>query len=348
MNILLLKHTSFGILAAAMMFSAITVSAQENKKVKKQKQEEIIIKKKGDNDKKMTIVIDGDDVTINGKPVTEFNDDNLSVMIDRDFSFDAPHSGAKSYRRFPGVPAPPTPPMPPMPPMPPYYHDGDAYSFDGDGIILKSEPKAMLGVYTEKDEKGAKIAGIIDDSPAKKAGLKKGDIITKVNDKTVAGPSALSEIIEKMKPGDNVDITYLRENSEKKITLQLGERKDNFSRSFNFNVPQFKEDFFRNYRFDGPLFGNRPRLGLKIQDTENGNGVKVIDMEDTSPAAVSGIKKDDIITSIDGTDIRNTDDAREKMADLQDKSTYMVKLLRNGAVVNVEVKVPKKLKTADL
>ncbi len=348
MNISFIKHGSFGILAAAMMCSAIAVSAQDNKKVKKQKQEEIIIKKKGDNYKKMTIVIDGDDIRINGKPVTEFNDDHLSVMINRDFSYDAPHSGARSFHRMPGVPVPPTPPAPPMPLIPPYYFDRGAYSIDGGGINLKSEPKAMLGVYTEKDERGAKIAGIIDDSPAEKAGLKKGDIITKVNDKTVTDPSALSEIIGKMKPGDKVDITYLRDNSEKKISIELGERKDSFSRSFNFNAPQFKEDFFRNYRFDGPVFGNRPRLGLKIQDTEDGKGVKVIDMDETSPAATSGIKKGDIITSIDGTDIRNTDDAREKMDDLQDKSTYTVKLLRNGTVVNVEVKVPKKLKTADL
>lgn len=342
MNILFLKHTSFGMITAAMMLSAIAVSAQDNKKVKKQKQEEIIIKKKGDSDKKTTIIIDGDAVTINGKPITEFNDHDLSVMIDRNFSYDAPNSGARSFQRIPGVPVPPTPPMPP------YYFNRGAYSIDGDGINLKAEPKAMLGVYTEKNEKGAKIAGIIDNSPAEKTGLQKGDIITKVNNTTITDASALSEIIGEMKPGDKVDITYIRDNSEKKISIQLGERKDRFSRSFSFNVPQFKDDFFRNYRFDGPVFGNRPRLGLKIQDTEDGNGVKVIDLEDSSPAATSGIKKGDIITGIDDAEIKNTDDAREKITNLQDKSTYTLKLLRNGTVMKVDVKVPKKLKTTDL
>lgn len=341
MNTLFSKRASIGMLAIAMMFTTIAVSAQDNKRVKKQKQEEIIIKKKGDTDEKVTIVIDGDAVTINGKPVTELNGD-IAVTIDRDFSFDAPHAGTRSFSRIPRVPAPPAPPMPP------YFSHGDALNVDGAGINLKFEPKAMLGVYTEKDDKGAKVTGMVDDSPAAKAGMRKGDIITKVNEKAVAGPASLSEIIGTMKPGDKVDITYIRDKNEKKITLQLGERKDTLNRSFNFNVPQFKEDFFRNYRFDGPEFGNRPHLGIKIQDVEEGNGVKVIDMEDASPAAISGIRKDDIITAIDGTDIKNTDDAREKMADLKDKSTYMVKLLRNGVVVNVEVRVPKKLKTTDL
>ncbi|MBN8859873.1 MAG: PDZ domain-containing protein [Sphingobacteriales bacterium] len=346
MYTLILKRYFFGMLAVATIFSTITVSAQDSKKVKKQKQEEIIIKKKADNDGKMTIVIDGDDVTINGKPVTEFNDDDISVRkIKRDFSFDGPHTDVAG---FGWAPPAPVPPMPPTPPVPPYFSGRGAISIDGDRVYMNNEPKAMLGVYTEKDEKGAKISRVAEESPAEKAGLQKGDIITKVNDKIIADPAALSGTIEGMKPGDEIRLTYIRDGKEKKITLKLGERKESFSRSFNFNAPEFNRDFFRNYKFDGQVFNNRPRFGIKIQDLEEGNGVKVIDMDDASPAAKSGIQKDDIITGIDGADIKNTDDAREKMADLKDKSTYTVKLLRNGNVMNVEVKIPKKLKTTDL
>ena len=341
MYTLMLKRTFSGMLAVALVLSAVTVPAQDSKKAKKQ--EEIIIKKKADKDEKMTIVIDGDDVMINGKPVTEFNDDDISVRkIKRDFSFDGRHTDPGefgwAYR----------PPMPPIPPVPPYFSGRGAISIDGDRVYMSNEPKAMLGVYTEKDEKGAKVTGITEGSPAEKAGLQKGDIITKVNDKSIAGPAALSETIDNMKPGDEIRLIYTRDGKQKKITLKLGERKEPFTRSFNFNAPEFNRDFFRNYKFDGQVFGNRPRLGIKIQDIEEGNGVKVIDMDDASPAARSGIQKDDIITSIDGADIKNTEDAREKMADLKDKSMYNVKLLRNGNVVNVDVKVPKKLKTTDL
>lgn len=346
MYTLILNRTFFGMLAMATIFSTITASAQDSKKVKKQKQEEIIIKKKADKDGKMTIVIDGDDVTINGKPVTEFNDDDISVKkIDRDFSFDGPHT---SVRGFGWAPPAPVPPMPPIPPVPPYFSGRGAISIDGDRVYVNNEPKAMLGVYTEKDEKGARITRVAEGSPAEKAGLQKGDIITKVNDKAIADPAALSETINDMKTGDEVRLMYIRDGKEKKIILKLGERPASFSRSFNFNAPEFNQDFFRNYKLDGQVFNNRPRLGIKIQDIEEGNGVKVIDMDDASPAAKSGIQKDDIITNIDGADIKNTDDARGKMADLKDKSTYTVKLLRNGSVVNVEVKIPKKLKTTDL
>jgi serine protease Do len=333
-------------LAAAMILGTITVPAQDSKKVKKQKQEEIIIKKKADKDGKMTIVIDGDDVTINGKPVTEFNDDDLSVRkIKRDFSFDGPHTDVREFGWAPPVPVPP---MPPIPPVPPYFSGRGAISIDGDHVYMNNEPKAMLGVYTEKDEKGARITRVAEGSPAEKAGLQKGDIITKVNDKAIADPAALSGTINDMKPGDEIRLVYIRDGKEKKVTVKLGERAASFSRSFNFNAPEFNQDLFRNYNFNGPLFNNRPRLGIKIQDIEEGNGVKVIDMDEASPAAKSGIQKDDIITGIDGTDIKNTDDAREKMADLKDKSVYTVKVLRNGNIMNIEVKVPKKLKTTDL
>ncbi|MFT3749175.1 MAG: PDZ domain-containing protein [Agriterribacter sp.] len=341
MNTSMYKRSALAFVAAGCLFSVTGLQAQ-NKKIKKEKQEQIIIKKKGNKEEKTTIVIDGDNVTINGKPANEYKGDVSVNLSDDDVNFDFSIDG-----NVEGLTA--IAPLPPMPAIPPVTFTAPDFRFDGEDMDWTSEPKAMLGVYTEKDEKGAKITNVVDNSPAAKAGLVKGDIITKIDETSITDPSSLSSIINNKKPDDEIKITYLRDKKEKKLTLKLGERKESFARSFNFNSPQFNDDFAKEFKFNGPgVFNNRPRLGIKIQDTEEGNGVKVIELEDSSAAAKSGIKKDDIITSIDGTDVKSTDDAREKMTEVRDKSAYPVKVLRNGSPLTIDIKIPKKLKTTDL
>src|SRR5260221_14781274 len=89
------------------------------------------------------------------------------------------------------------------------------------------------------------------------------------------------------------------------------------------------------------------KIGIKIQDTEDGK-VKVIAVEDSSAAAKAGIQKDDIITEIDGEKIDNTDEAREQLHPEEGKNSYNIKVDRNGTIISYEVKIPKKLKTANL
>lgn len=337
------KGTVLTVLAIACMAISVSVSAQDLKN-KKQKQEEIIIKKKGDKDEKITIVVEGDKITVNGEPLAEFNDDDIIIRKRSDFGPDNDWAERSRSLRAPHPPFPPEAPFPPQ-----------VWEYLGGGALTATAPKAMLGVYTEKDEKGAKVSQVMDDSPAEKAGLTKGDIITKAGNKSIADPSALSDAIGNLKPGDEVQIQYLRDNKQKKVKVTLGERKSP-ARTYNFNAPSFNEDMMREFKFRGPqnwqgdldLFNSKPQLGIRIQDTEEGNGVKVLDVNEASPAEKSGIKKDDIITSIDGTEIKNAGDAKKKITELKDKSSYPVTVLRNNQTVQIEIKIPKKLEATNL
>lgn len=59
-------------------------------------------------------------------------------------------------------------------------------------------------------------------SPADKAGIKQGDVITKINDETVGTQGSLSSILGEYRPGDKITITYLRDGKESTVTLNLG------------------------------------------------------------------------------------------------------------------------------
>ena len=66
---------------------------------------------------------------------------------------------------------------------------------------------------------------VILGSPADKAGLRDGDIITKINNDKISNNKSLSSLIGKYKVGDKVEITYLRDGKTKTVTITLVESK---------------------------------------------------------------------------------------------------------------------------
>jgi serine protease Do len=95
-------------------------------------------------------------------------------------------------------------------------------------------------------------------------------------------------------------------------------------------------------------YNRKPRLGLEIQDLEEGRGVKILDVDSDTPASKAGLQKDDVITDIDGAAIASVDDLRAKLKDVKEGDSFKITYRRNGNTQTADIKFPKKLKTADL
>ncbi len=91
-------------------------------------------------------------------------------------------------------------------------------------IDPKSTTPAFLGVSTEDNDKGALVLEVREDSPADKSGLKKDDIIQKVNDKEIKSAVGLTEVIRAFRPDTKVKIKLLRDGKEKELEVTLGSR----------------------------------------------------------------------------------------------------------------------------
>lgn len=79
------------------------------------------------------------------------------------------------------------------------------------------------GAYIFTD---GKDSAIIAGGPGEKAGLKDGDIITKINGVSVGSAGSVSSLIGEYMPGDTVQLTILRDNKEQAINLTLGAYED--------------------------------------------------------------------------------------------------------------------------
>lgn len=154
-----------------------------------------------------------------------------------------------------------------------------------------------------------------------------------------------------MKPDQKIDIVYKREGKEHKTTATLGKRKGGKFGMASPDIAPFPSmDFnMQNGELDQLFsFAGKARLGIKAQDTEDGKGVKVLAVDEGSAADKAGIKEEDLITSFEGKDVNSADELAKASRGAKDKSSLKIQLKRNGKSQTVEVKVPRKLKTANL
>jgi serine protease Do len=91
-----------------------------------------------------------------------------------------------------------------------------------------------------------------------------------------------------------------------------------------------------------------PKIGISIEDLTEGSGAKVLDVTEGFPAAKAGIAKNDIITSVDGSSICDVATLQEKAANLKAGDNIALKLTRDGKSKEVTIKIPKKVKKANI
>ena len=320
---------------------AVSVStfavAQTKEPSKKEKEESITIRKKGDKDEKMTIVIDGDKVTINGKAIEDMKDGDIEILRNKGMN-----SLGTIMPKIRGRLAP--------------MMGGNEFKMFSDG---NNSNRAFLGVSSEKSEKGAKIVSVEKESAAEKIGLQKDDIITKVGDTKIEGSDDLYDAIGKYKPEDKVTITYLRDGKTATAAATLGKsnssdvRVFNFNnRDFNFDMPELKglQELRVMPRINGMEFSTnrKPKLGMQLQDLEEGKGVKVLDVDENTPSAKAGLQKGDVITQVDGKNIASVDELKTAIKDIKEGDSIAVSFNRNGSAQTATIKFPKKLKIAEL
>lgn len=320
------KQSILPVLLICLTGISFGLMAQEKKIYKEDKKgSDIIIRKKGDSKDKVTIIIDGDNVTINGKPVDEFKSDDIDIIKDVD-----------AYR---------------LNALAPNISIAGAPELLGRSFMrnIKSN-EAFLGVMTKETNEGAEITDVTGESPAEKAGLKEDDIITKVDDDKVSGPDDLYKVIGKHKPDEEVKISYKRDGKEYNTTAKLSKNDDvrvyswngDEGGNFNFNMPDFDRN---NFAFS---WNQKPRLGIGLQDTDDDAGVKVLYVEEESAAYKAGLEENDIITTVNSTNITSTEDLKKMVKDAKPGDSFSVTYKRDGQTKTTTVKFPKELKTIDL
>lgn len=138
-------------------------------------------------------------------------------------------------------------------------------------------------------EGGALITRVFPESAAEKAGLKVGDIIIAVNDKTITSGTELRNTIGLMRSGDVVGLRYLRDNKSHTTSAKLGQLEDQLLAGEDIHPGLSGASFTRS-------------------STSSDSGVEVSAVEEGSAAAQRGLRSGDVITKVNQSLVRDLRD----------------------------------------
>ena len=152
--------------------------------------------------------------------------------------------------------------------------------------------------------KGALVSQAEADTPATKAGIVAGDVITAVDGKEVASPKELSRLIGNMAPGKPVDITVWRNGKSESFKVDLG------------TLPSTDKQASLD-QGDGkaPAAESLESLGLTVSPADDGKGLVVTDVDPESDAADRGIQAGDVIVAVNSKEVSGSADVSAAMAD---------------------------------
>lgn len=169
------------------------------------------------------------------------------------------------------------------------------------GVSIQDVNEKLKDFYGIQD--GALILAIEPDSPAHKAGLKKGDLIIEVNDKKINNSADLKNEIGSFSPGDKISITYLRDKKRYTTTVELTKFLDERS-SINRGLG--------SEAFEGlevSELSNELRSRYKIPKSVI--GVIITGVKEGSNAFEAGFNEGDVITQVEQNQITNIKDLKE-------------------------------------
>jgi serine protease Do len=165
-------------------------------------------------------------------------------------------------------------------------------------------------------------------TPAAEAGLKAGDVVTKLNGQVVDDASDLTRRIGSFKPSDKVELTYLRDGSEKTAQVTLADQK---------NETVAKADGSQSQKEQGAL-------GIQIAPAKDGGkGVAIVGVDPNGTAAEQGLAEGDIILDVAGKTVSSPSDVKAGIANAksQGKKAVMMRIQTADGARFVAVPFPK-------
>lgn len=201
-----------------------------------------------------------------------------------------------------------------------------------DLVTGSTTPEEFAEALGLTDTSGAYVnGGAIPDSPAEKAGIKKDDVIRKINGESISSAQDLVNKVSALSPGASVKLDVWREKSSKEIVLTLAEYPGDVRKAALGKA-------FLGMRVQPLTPEMKKRAGL-AEDLE---GLVVMDVEKGSPAYEAEIMVSDIVTEVQQNPVKTMDDFRNLLAEhaLPGKSVLFRIQRQNGDTLPILVKVP--------
>jgi serine protease Do len=228
---------------------------------------------------------------------------------------------------------------------------GAQTSYLGIGVAdITSERAKALNL---KEDRGAEVTSVEDDSPAAKAGLKEGDVVLEFNGQAVQGQAQLARLVQETPAGRQAKITVSRGGATQTITATIGSKRAGPGvlmgmRSEPFVMPDIRI----------PELPDIPQVQMNLQNRRLGivgealnsddqlsdffgvkEGVLVKSVLKNSAAEKAGLKAGDVVVKVGDTKVARTEEIARALRNVGDKTSVSVVVVRNKKEMTLPVTI---------
>jgi serine protease Do len=187
------------------------------------------------------------------------------------------------------------------------------------GVTIQPVTADIAKAFKLGKSEGALVADVSPNSPAERAGLKAGDVITKVDGQTVADSRALQLMIGQMKPGRTVRLSVNRDGTERDVTATLGEQP-----SENDNSGSRAGGTSADRVLDGVSVETlTPELAREFGLSRTMKGVLVRRVDPDSAAAAAGLERGDVILEVNRHPVETVEQLNRYINESNSDSTLL-------------------------
>jgi len=257
-------------------------------------------------------------------------------------------------------PAPPAPPDEPLDQNFSFFISSDGFL----GVYAENISRENMGRYHVNQVRGVGVTQVVKDSPAEKAGLRKDDVILRIDGENITSVRKLNRIVSELSPDQSVRIGVSRGGSEQEVTATIGKRSNTMAqnllggepRIFKWEGPDLKgfkwenRNNFPNFNNDGGnmtfFLNNSRRIGVSTMSLTkqladyfgiaDGKGALVTSVTEDGPAAKAGVKAGDVITAIDGEAVDSPGDI-SRVINRKKEGDVTLTIVRNKSQQTIHV-----------
>ncbi len=199
------------------------------------------------------------------------------------------------------------------------------------GVQVQALDEDLAQSLKVPDGKGALVSNVSPNSPAEKAGLKPGDVVRRIDGKPVADSADFAQDVASRAPGSTVDMTVLRDGSQKTLDAKLGTFPDRQGR-------------------EAASAQDKGQLGIGIETLtpdlaqgldlpSNAHGVVVMQVQPGSRADNAGLQEHDVIVSVNGQSVSDISGFRSAIDKARPAGIARLRVRRGTGYLFVAIKL---------